>query len=108
VPVAWAERRRQDAVELELRHDLGGLGGCQLARGHALGVLHRQRLAEELDVVGRVEQEQVAVLMEGDAGHELDVLTDQRVPALELVKAAQRQADVQLVGELQARAPRRA
>ena len=42
--------------------------------------------------LGRVEQEQVADLVERDVGHELDVLADQRVPALELLEAAQRQA----------------
>ena len=57
---------------------------------------------------GVIEQEEVAVLMERDPGHELDVLADQRVPALELVQAAERQADVELVRELQAGAARRA
>ena len=89
VPVARAEGRRQDAVELELRDDLGGLGGRQLARGDAVGVLHGECLAERLDVARVVEQEEIADLVEGDLGHELDVLADQRVPALELVEAAE-------------------
>ncbi len=108
VPVARAERRGEDALELELGHDLERLGGRELARGHALGVLHLERRAEELDLLGRVEQEEVAVLMERDLGHERHVLADQLVPALELVEAAQREADVELVGELQPRAAGRA
>ena len=89
VPVARAEGRRENAVELELRDDLRGLGGRELERGDAVRVLHCECLAERLDVARVVEQEEIAHLVEGDRGHELDVLPDQRVPALELVEAAE-------------------
>ena len=71
-------------------------------------MLHGQRRAERLDELGRVEQEEVADLAEGEVGDERDVLADQRVPVLELLEAAQRELDVELVGELQARTARRA
>ena len=52
-------------------------------------MLQRERGPEALDVCLVVEQEQVAVLSELDAVH-----------PLELVERAERDADVQLVGEL--------
>ena len=79
---------------LDARDDPGGLGGGELARRDAEGVLQGQRLAEARDVLVLVEQEQVADLAQAavDAGELLE--------AGELGHRAEGDADVQLVGEL--------
>ena len=89
VAVELAEGRREQAFGIDLRHDRQRLVDRELARRHSETVLQRERGPEALDVGLVVEEEQVAVLSELDAVH-----------PLELVERAQRDADVQLVGEL--------
>ena len=89
VAVELAERRREQALGVELGDDRERLVDRQLARRDAQRVLERERGAEPLDVALVVEEKEVAVLVKLDAVHRL-----------ELVERPQRDPDVQLVGEL--------
>ena len=86
-----------EVLDVELRHELPRLGGRQFLRGHAERVLQRERRAEGCDVCFAIQQKEVAVLAERDlVGH-----------CLELGQRAERDPDVELVGELRADTARR-
>ncbi len=75
VAVARAVGRREQVVDLELRHELARLSTRQLPRGDAERLLQRERGAERLDVFRPVEQEEIAVLAETDlAGKALELV----------------------------------
>ena len=94
--VERTEGRGEQAVGVELRHDRERLVDGQLARRNAERMLQLERGAEPLDVARVVQQEQVAGLLE------LDLRAEALAERGELVDRAQRDADVQLVGELRA------
>src|SRR5581483_2113539 len=97
VAVALAERRAHEIDDLELRHELPRVRRRELARRDAERLLQREGCAEGRRVRLVVEQEEIAVLAEGDlVGHRL-----------ELAQRPQGDADVQLVRELRADAARR-
>ena len=97
--VARTVGRGQQPFWLERGHKREHFVHRQLGGDHAERSLKRQCCTEEPDVVGRVEQEEVAVLAE------VDVDAEALLEGFELRQRPQRDPDVELVGELRSDAP---
>ena len=98
--VAGAVGRSAQALGAQLRDELEHLVQGQLGREHAERALQADGLAEAAHVVVRVEQEEVARLAE------VDVSPDLLLEVAELEQRDERDADVDLVGELRPDAAR--
>ena len=101
VPVLGRPGGGQQPLGVDQRREPLGLGDVDHPAGHAQLVLDRHVPLERLDLVGLVEQEQVADLAQ------VDVLAELTLEGLERPQAPQPELDVDRVGELRAHSPGR-